>query len=157
VLSEDLGLHLDGTRPQLLGDVEPEAEAVEVGPAADDVIVAELPHQVRERVGRIGDDDDDSLRRDPVYARNDVPVDRRVRRQQTQASCGVGPIHGPARLLVDSGGDEDRRRTGEVLHLSVPEQAERCEEATVLEICHHAFGSRPVDDDLARAPRVRIG
>ncbi len=76
MLADDLGLDEGRTNLEPPREMEAEAQGVEEGARAQHALVTgEAPGEVRQGIGRIGDDQDDRLRRRGDDPGHDVAID----------------------------------------------------------------------------------
>ena len=93
MLADDhrVDVHRPNSKP--LGQVDAEAEAVEQRPRGEDAVVpSQLPGQVSERIGRVGDDQQDRTGGGCDDLGDELSINRGVRLEQRQASVGVGIV-----------------------------------------------------------------
>jgi len=105
MFSDHLGLYLIGIDIKMLGQMKPEAQAIEEGAGAQHAIMPSAgAGNVGERIGRIGYNQYDGARRRAHDLWNDVAVDFRVLFQEPQSAPGIIAVRGAAGFLVYAGG-----------------------------------------------------
>src|ERR1700694_1221686 len=106
MFSDHLGLYLIGIDIKMLGQVKPEAQAIEEGAAAQHAIrPCAGARNGGERIWGIGYTRYDSARRRAHDLRNDVAVDFRVLVQEPQSAPGIIAVRGAPGFLVYAGGN----------------------------------------------------
>ena len=65
--------------------------------------------EIGKRIRRVGDDEQDGVRRGCGDRRNDLSVDLGILVKEAQAAQRIATICCPARFLIDADGDHDER------------------------------------------------
>jgi hypothetical protein len=112
------------------------------------------PRQIRQRIGRVGDGDQNRIRRGVDDPRDNVAVDRGILVQQLQPPFGVAAVGGAAGFLVDAGGDQHHPGARQVAIPTFGDADARTQRDAITQIRRDSLGPgrRAVDDhDLPRA------
>jgi hypothetical protein len=110
--------------------------------------------EVGQRVRRIGDDQDDGLRRRRQELGKHFPVNIRVGLEQLESAGGIGAVRRPAGAFVHAGGNHDHRRALQIGIVAIPNVDGRRKRCAVTHIGRD--GKRPLavsvqHHDVARA------
>src|SRR5258707_5035298 len=120
MFSDHLGLYLIGIDIKMLGQMKPEAQAIEEGAGAQHAIMPSAgAGNVGERIGRIGYNQYDGARRRAHDLWNDVAVDFRVLSQEPQSAPGIIAVRGAAGFLVYAGGNHHQVSIRQIFVISI--------------------------------------
>ena len=87
MLPDDLCIGASRAYPEPPRQVKAEPQAVEICPGTKYALVAQHANHIGERVGRIGSDEHERLRRHCSKLRNDALVNRGIGFKQPQPAC----------------------------------------------------------------------
>jgi hypothetical protein len=114
-LAHDQGFDEGRTHFKPPREVEAKAQGVEEGATAQDaLVVGKAPGEVRQGIGRIGDDQDDRLRRHGDDAGYDVAIDLGVCVKQLEPAGRIAAVGRAAGPFVDASGDDRQHGACEV-------------------------------------------
>ena len=140
---------------EMLAKVNTKTLAVEISAGAQhDGAGAGFARDIRERIGRVGHDDQYRPRRRLDDLRNDIAIDFRVLVQQFQTALRIVAVGGAAGLLVHARGDQHHIGALEAAIVAVSDFDLAAERDAVSDVGRHRLGgfSGAVDqDNLVRA------
>jgi hypothetical protein len=134
--------------------MQTETQGVQKRASAQDALMAsEVASKIGQGIGRIGDDQEERLRRRRNDFGNNISVDIRIDIEKFQPSEGVVAVGGTASLFVNTRRDDHERCVGKVRIVAGAEFHCRRECRTVLEIGYDTIRTRQIlvyHDHLAR-------
>ncbi len=152
MLSQDQGFDVHGINIQPARQMDSEAQAVQKCPAAQNMCESGPADKISQRIRWIGENQDDGVRGCAPELGKDALVNARIRIQQLQPAGRIASIRRPAGLFIDSGGDHDQGRAGQIRIISVTDvhrlRRQRC---AVLQVGRNRLGPLAVTvqhDDL---------
>ena len=154
MLADHLSLHRCGVHAEPLREMEAKAQRIEERPAAHHAVVTgDSPREVGERIGRVGNHEEQRLGSRSGNPGNQVPIDRGVGAEQSQAARGIVAVGGAAAFFVGARCNHHHRGAAEVSVFAGPQGNGRPEDGSVLEVGDGALGAfvAAIDqNDLAR-------
>ena len=112
---ENLRLDFCRSYPEPSAQMHAKAQAVEQRADAENAFMTgQFACQVGKRIRRVGDDEQNGVRRGYGNRGNYLTVDLGIPVQQAQAAQWIATIRCPAGFLVDADGDHDERGAGQI-------------------------------------------
>src|SRR5713101_7801349 len=135
MLSDDLRLHIRWVHLQPAGEMQAEAQGVQKRASAQYALMArKAACKIGQWIGRVGDDEEEGLRRNRHNSGDNVSVDACIGVEKLQPSGRVAAVRGAASFLVDARGDDYEPRVGKVRIVAGAEFHRRRERGAVLEV-----------------------
>src|SRR5713226_4910400 len=117
-------------------------------------MASKLASKVGQGIGRIGDNQDQRLRRRRNHFGNNISVDARIGVEKLQPSGGVAAVRGTTGLFVDARGDDHKHGVGKVRIVAGAKLHCRRERRAVLEVGYDTLCALLIlvqHNDLARS------
>ncbi len=108
MFAENLRFDVCRGYPEPSAQMHAKAQAVEQRAGAENAFMTgQFACQIGKRIGRVGDDEQNGVRRGFGSRRNYLTVDLGILVQEAQAAQRIATIRCPAGFLVDANGDHD--------------------------------------------------